>query len=72
MSINSKLEYYQNIFDILDKKYQDIVVTLKQLSKNKGSNIDTYEFYLREAELFKSLKQKTLDYMKEAKNGNIR
>lgn len=72
MSINSKLEYYDKILIILEEKYQDCVTTLKELSKSKGSNIDTYEFYLREAEYLKNLKQKTLDYKKEVKNGNIR
>lgn len=72
MSIKIDLEYLEKILPLLEEKHKDAVLTMKELSKMKNASIDTYEFYIREAEFYADLKQRTLDIIKDIKNGNIR
>ena len=72
MSIKIDLDYLEKVLPLLEEKYEDAVLTMKELSKMKNGSIDTYEFYMREAEFYADLKQRTLDIIKDVKNGNFR
>jgi hypothetical protein len=72
MSIKIDVDYFEKILPLLEQKHEDAVVTIKELSKMKNGSIDTYEFYLREADFYKDIKQRTLDIIKDLKNGNFR
>lgn len=72
MSIKIDLDYLEKVLPLLEEKHEDAVLTMKELSKMKNGSIDTYEFYMREAEFYADLKQRTLDIIKDVKNGNFR
>jgi hypothetical protein len=72
MSIKIDIDYFEKILPLIEEKHEDAVLTMKELSMMKNSSIDTYEFYTREAEFYADMKQRTLDIMKDVKNGNFR
>lgn len=72
MSIKIDIDYFEKILPLIEEKHEDAVLTMKELSMMKNSSIDTYEFYTREAEFYANMKQRTLDIMKDVKNGNFR
>jgi hypothetical protein len=72
MNIKIDIDYLEKILPLLEEKHEDAVLTMKELSKMKNGSIDTYEMYMKEAEFYADLKQRTLDIIKDIKNGNFR
>lgn len=61
------IDYLEKILILINEKHQDSVLTLKDLSKMKNGSIDTYEFYLKETEYYKQLKEKTETLIRDLK-----
>lgn len=63
--MNVDIDYYQKILSLIVEKHEDAVSTLRELSKIKNGSIDTYDFYLKEADNYRQLKEKTENIIKD-------
>lgn len=64
MDKKDELNYYNIVFELLERQHNNLKNSIKEMTKRKDIDIDTYEKYLSDADIIgKALKQ-TKDILK--------